>query len=84
MRYLSDFVRETLIPYLSTQTVNTKLRKILEDKDALSPVQVTGSDRVWPPNHALLIAPTQRSHMACHDRHTHSANSKLLNPSTVI
>lgn len=38
VRYLSDFVGETLIPYLSTQTVNTKLRKILEDKDALSPI----------------------------------------------
>jgi hypothetical protein len=38
VRYLSDFVTETLLPYLSGQT-NSILRKILEDKDALTPVQ---------------------------------------------
>ncbi|KAM3569928.1 hypothetical protein VYU27_007989 [Nannochloropsis oceanica] len=35
--YLSAFVGETLLPFLSGQT-NTVLRKILEDKDALRPV----------------------------------------------
>jgi hypothetical protein len=44
VRYLSDFVGETFIPYLSGQT-NTALRKILEDKDALTPVQ---TDRKAP------------------------------------
>jgi len=49
MRYLSDFVRQTLIPYLSGQT-NTRLRKILEDKDALAPVQTDHKASVKLPN----------------------------------
>ena len=49
MRYLSDFVRQTLIPYLSGQT-NTRLRKILEDKDALAPVQTDRKALVKVPN----------------------------------
>lgn len=49
MRYLSDFVRQTFIPYLSGQT-NTRLRKILEDKDALAPLQTDRKASMKQPN----------------------------------
>lgn len=53
MRYLSDFVRQTFIPYLSGQT-NTRLRKILEDKDALAPVQTDRKAPIKLPNKGQL------------------------------
>lgn len=53
MRYLSDFVRQTFIPYLSGQT-NTRLRRILEDKDALAPVQTDRKAPIKLPNKGQL------------------------------